>query len=82
VIELIGRSDDDPPIFALRVSGDASAHDVRRWLEDAGEVERVEIHLAPGSHIDSAHIQELSTAAVEVRVVGEGTSGMSGSAST
>jgi hypothetical protein len=74
MIEFISKSNDDPPIFALRIAGNDPAEEVGTWLEEKGDVQRVELHLAGGAGIGQGEVDELSDRhQVSIHVVTEAT---------
>jgi hypothetical protein len=79
MIELIGKSDDDPPIFALRVTGYRAADQLRAWLSDSATVRRIEVRLDAGADLSSDDVARLSRQhAVRIEVA-EGGAGESAS---
>lgn len=73
MIEVLSRSDDDPPIFALRIASDDPYAELGAWLEDRGEVERVVLHLTGGADLLSDEVDRLSQVrGVRIRVIAEG----------
>lgn len=75
MIKLIGKSDDDPPIFALTVSGRAPARQLHAWLSDSDEdVRRVGVHLEAGTDLDDREVRQLSREhEVRIEVIAKGT---------
>jgi hypothetical protein len=74
MIEIMSRSEDDPPIFALRVVSDEPFRELGAWLHDRSEVERVVLDLSAGADLGSDEVDELAARhQVRIKVIAEGT---------
>ena len=60
MIEVVGRFDDDPPIFALRLTGDGANQQVSEWLDGHLDVQRIELRLGEGAMLRPDDIRNLS----------------------
>lgn len=60
MIEVVGKFDDDPPIVALRITGDGANQQVSEWLDGHLDIERIELRLDEGAVLRSDDIQNLS----------------------
>lgn len=73
MIKVISMSDDEPPIFALRMASDEPYRELGAWLQEQKDVERVVLHLAGGADLLSDELDELSKVhGVRIRVIAKG----------
>lgn len=73
MISVLGRSDDDPPIFALALTGDDAGRQLDAWLADSSDVHRVELHLGVGAVMTATELERIATRyETAIQVVGGG----------
>ena len=59
MLEVIGRSDDDPPIFALRVAGRDAAREVSRWLTQNADVTQIRVFAESADDLSPRDVEAL-----------------------
>lgn len=73
-IQITGKYDDDPPIFAVRISRHTSARRLRMWLRLHRRVRQVELEIPDGANLQPSDVEDIAqNLNVSIRIVGTGT---------
>ena len=77
MIEFLGKSWDDPPIFAVRVTGEDAATELHTWLAERPHVQQLELELTGGAAVPRREVAQLAKqfeVRIDVRSTGTGSS--------